>query len=298
MAGSREGSANLPGRLGRIRHGRGQIPRAAVQLIVRRSAIAGSVTCALVALQVVLAARQAVHPVTGRPIAQVMSHLGAGWLDRPEREGEEAPSKAIELLGLKPGSVVADVGAGSGYMSEKLSRAVGPSGRVYAVDIQPEMLALIDARAKKEGLGNIITVLGEPDDPKLPDGRVDLELMVDVYHELQHPQIVLRHLRRALRPDGRLVLLEYRKEDPTVPIREEHKMTVADAKAELEAEGFQLCRRQRGAAPAAPARLHADGCPRSMRSRTRCTSCPGVNGFCSSVMPGFSTPSPVRTLSV
>ena len=140
---------------------------------MRRAAIAAVVACALGALQVVLAARQAVHPITGRPIAQVMSHLGAGWLDRPEREGEEAPSKAIELLGLKPGSVVADVGAGSGYMSEKLSRAVGPSGRVYAVDIQPEMLALIDARAKKEGLANIITVLGEPDDPKLPDGRLD-----------------------------------------------------------------------------------------------------------------------------
>src|SRR4029079_17769936 len=120
MAGGREGSANLPGRPGRIRHGRGQIARAAVQLIVRRAAIAGSVTCALVALQVVLAARQAVHPLTCRPIAQVMSHLGAGWLDRAEREGEEAPSKAIELLGLKSGSVVADVRAGSGYMSEKL----------------------------------------------------------------------------------------------------------------------------------------------------------------------------------
>jgi ubiquinone/menaquinone biosynthesis C-methylase UbiE len=195
---------------------------------------------ALVTLQVALAARQAVHPITGRPIAQVMSHLGASWLDRPEREVEEAPSRAVELLALKSGAVVADVGAGSGYISEKLSRAVGPTGRVYAVDIQPEMIALIDARATKEGLTNVTTVLGEPDDPKLPDGRLDLELMVDVYHELQHPQIVLRHLRRALKPDGRLVLLEYRKEDPTVPIREDHKMTVADAKRELEAEGFHL----------------------------------------------------------
>jgi ubiquinone/menaquinone biosynthesis C-methylase UbiE len=183
---------------------------------------------------------QAVHPVTGRPIAQVMSHLGADWLDRPQREDEEAPTKAVELLRLATGATVADVGAGSGYVTERLSRAVGPTGRVFAVDIQPEMIALIDTRVKTEHLTNVTTVLAEPDDPKLADGSVDLELMVDVYHELAHPQIVLRHLRRALRPDGRLVLLEYRKEDPSIPIREEHKMTVADAKAELEAEGFHL----------------------------------------------------------
>lgn len=210
-------------------------------MIVRH--LAGALVAGVVALAALTgaqAARQAVHPITGRPIAQVMSHLGAGWLDRPEREDEEAPSKAIALLALKPGATVADVGAGSGFMSEKLSRAVGPSGRVYAVDIQPEMIALIDARVKNEGLTNVTTVLGEPDDPKLPDGTLDLELMVDVYHELQHPQIVLRRLRKALRPDGRLVLLEYRKEDPAIPIRPEHKMSVADAKAELEAEGFRL----------------------------------------------------------
>jgi ubiquinone/menaquinone biosynthesis C-methylase UbiE len=209
-------------------------------LIVKRLTPAWAAGFAFLTLQAALIAQSAVHPVTGRPIAQVMSHLGASWLDRPEREDEEAPSKAVTLLALKPGAVVADVGAGSGYISEKLSRAVGPTGRVYAVDIQPEMIALIDARVKKEGLANITTVLGEPDDPKLPDGAVDLELMVDVYHELQHPQVVLRRLRRALRPDGRLVLLEYRKEDPSVPIRADHKMTVADAKAELEAEGFHL----------------------------------------------------------
>ncbi len=209
-------------------------------MIVKRLTLAAAAGVTLVALQAAAIAQQAVHPITGRPIAQVMSHLGASWLDRPEREGEEAPSKAVELLALKPGAVVADVGAGSGYISEKLSRAVGPAGRVYAVDIQPEMIALIEARVKADSLTNVTTVLGDPDDPKLPDGAVDLELMVDVYHELQHPQVVLRHLRRALRPDGRLVLLEYRKEDPTVPIRAEHKMSVADAKAELEAEGFHL----------------------------------------------------------
>jgi ubiquinone/menaquinone biosynthesis C-methylase UbiE len=200
-----------------------------------------AVAClAILALTVVVQARQAVHPLTGRPIAQVMSHTGADWLDRPEREDEEAPSKAVALLSLRPGATVADVGAGSGYMTAKLSRAVGPTGRVFAVDIQPEMIALIDARVKREGLTNVTSVLGEPDDPKLGDGSVDLELMVDVYHELAHPQIVLRRLRRALRSDGRLVLLEYRKEDPAIPIREDHKMTIADAKTEVEAEGFHL----------------------------------------------------------
>jgi ubiquinone/menaquinone biosynthesis C-methylase UbiE len=198
-------------------------------------------TCAaILSLTVIVEARQAAHPLTGRPIAHVMSHTGADWLDRLEREDEEAPSKAIALLSLRPGTTVADVGAGSGYMTAKLARAVGPTGRVFAVDIQPEMIALIDARVKREGLTNVTSVLGEPDDPKLADGSVDLELMVDVYHELAHPQIVLRRLRRALRSDGRLVLVEYRKEDPAIPIREDHKMTVADAKTEVEAEGFHL----------------------------------------------------------
>ena len=209
-------------------------------MIVRRLLHAGLVLVLATGLFAPLRAGQAVHPITGRPIAQVMSHLGADWLDRPEREREEAPSKAVELLNLKPGAFVADVGAGSGYVTERLARAVGPSGRVFAVDIQPEMIARIEARVKTEGLTNVTTVLAQPDDPMLAQGSVDLELMVDVYHELAHPQIVLRHLRRALRPDGRLVLVEYRKEDPSIPIREEHKMTVADVKAELEAEGFRL----------------------------------------------------------
>lgn len=187
-----------------------------------------------------LASAQGVHPITGRRIAQVMSHGGADWLDRPEREQEEAPSRAVQLLKLRPGDVVADVGAGSGYVTVRLAREVGPKGRVFAVDIQPEMIARIDARIRAEHLANVTTILGAPDDPKLPGHAIDLELMVDVYHELAAPQIVLRRLRQSLRPDGRLVLVEYRKEDPSIPIREEHKMSVADAKAEVEAEGFQL----------------------------------------------------------
>lgn len=183
-----------------------------------------------------------VHPVTGRRIAPVMSHLGADWLDRPEREQEEDPARAIQLLGLRPGDVVADLGAGSGYMSVRLARAVGPSGRVYAVDIQPEMIALVERRARDEQLGNIVPVLGAADDPHLPDGAVDLVLMVDVYHELQYPERVLERLGRALSSRGRLVLLEYRKEDPSIPIREEHKMSVEEARAELAASGYRLVR--------------------------------------------------------
>ena len=169
-----------------------------------------------------------------------MGHSGADWLDRPEREEEEAPSKAVALLQLRPGDVVADVGAGSGYMTVRLARAVGPTGRVLAVDIQPEMIERLTDRVHAEMLTNVTAILGAADDPRLPPGSVDLELMVDVYHELAAPQRMLQHLRSALKPGGRLVLLEYRKEDPSIPIREEHKMSVADAKAEIEPEGFTL----------------------------------------------------------
>jgi len=185
---------------------------------------------------------QGTHPITGRQIASVMSHTGAEWLDRAEREREEAPDRALDAIGVSTGQTVADVGAGSGYFSVRLARRVGPSGRVFAVDIQPEMIALIDARIAREHLTNVRTVLGGEDDPHLPDRAVDLVLMVDVYHELQRPQAMLQRIRQALSPSGRLVLLEYRKEDPTVPIRPEHKMSVADAKAELEAEGYTLDR--------------------------------------------------------
>jgi ubiquinone/menaquinone biosynthesis C-methylase UbiE len=183
---------------------------------------------------------QAEHPLTGRRIAPVMGVGGADWLDRNEREMEEHPDAALDAIGIKPVMVVADVGAGTGYMTLRMAKRVGPAGKVYAVDVQPEMLRRLRQNAAKDKLTNIETVLGTESDPKLPAGKLDLILMVDVYHELSQPQKMLRHMREALKPDGRLVLLEYRKEDPTIPIRPEHKMSVQEVKTEVEAEGFHL----------------------------------------------------------
>jgi len=180
------------------------------------------------------------HPVSGRKIAGVMGMSGADWLVRPEREAEEQPEKALDALSLKPGMVVADIGAGVGYMSLRLAKRVGPSGRVYANDLQPEMLAKLRENAAKGKINNVVTVLGDVADPKLPPNTMDLVLLVDVYHEFSQPQQMLRKIRETLKPDGRLVLLEYRAEDPNVPIVAEHKMTVAQVKTELEAEGFVL----------------------------------------------------------
>jgi ubiquinone/menaquinone biosynthesis C-methylase UbiE len=169
-----------------------------------------------------------------------MSAAGAAWLDRPERIEEEQPDRALDVLKIAKGAVVADVGSGSGYITAKIATRVGATGRVFAVDIQPEMLRLLGVRLQKNNITNVTPVLGEVDDPKLPPGALDLEVLVDVYHEFSAPQTMLRHLREALKPDGRIVLLEYRKEDPDIPIRPEHKMSVAEAKIELEAEGFTL----------------------------------------------------------
>ena len=180
------------------------------------------------------------HPVTGRKIAGVMGMSGADWLVRPEREAEEQPEKALDALKLKPGMVVADIGAGVGYMSLRMAKRVGPSGKVYANDLQPEMLAKLRENAAKAKINNVVTVLGDVSDPKLPANTMDLVLLVDVYHEFSQPQQMLRKIRETLKPDGRLVLLEYRAEDPNVPIIAEHKMTVAQVKAEIEAEGFVL----------------------------------------------------------
>jgi ubiquinone/menaquinone biosynthesis C-methylase UbiE len=190
--------------------------------------------------QQAVSAPPGVHPVSGRPFAQVMSAAGAAWLDRPERIREEEPDRALDVLKIPPGAIVADVGAGSGYFTSRLSARVGPGGRVYAVDIQAEMLRLVGERIKAEKLTNVTIVQGEVDNPRLPAASLDLELLVDVYHEFSEPQRQLRHLREALKPTGRLVLLEYRKEDPRIPIRPDHKMSVEEAKLEVEAEGFRL----------------------------------------------------------
>ncbi len=183
---------------------------------------------------------QAEHPVTGRRIANVMGIGGAEWLERSEREIEEMPETALDKMGLKPGMMVADVGAGVGYFTVRIAKRVMPGGKVLAVDVQPEMLAKLRQHASEQKLTNILPILSSETDPRLPAKCCDLILMVDVYHELSQPQVMLQKIRAALKDDGRLVLLEYRKEDPHIPIRSEHKMSVAEAKAEVEAEGFKL----------------------------------------------------------
>lgn len=199
-----------------------------------------AVSVAIVLLAGVLLDAQRRHPVSGRIFAPVMGVGGAGWLERAEREQEEAPSRALDALDLKPGMVVADIGAGSGYYASRMAQRVGPSGRVYATDIQQGMIDLLERRIRAEALGNVTTVLGAMDDPKLPANAIDLAIMVDVYHELQQPQIFLQRLKATFKPGGRLVLVEFRKEDPRVPILEVHKMSVAEVKQELEAEGYVL----------------------------------------------------------
>jgi ubiquinone/menaquinone biosynthesis C-methylase UbiE len=198
------------------------------------------IVCALIGLSCAIAWAQGVHPITGRQYAGVMSADGAPWLTRPEREEEEHPDQALDEIGIAKGSSVADIGAGSGAITWRLAERVGPAGKVYANDIQPQMLVLLRQNMAQRKLANVEAVLGAVDDPKLPPASVDLELLIDVYHEFSHPQEMLRHLRESLKPGGRLVLLEYRGEDPAVPIRPEHKMTVAMVKAEVEPEGFRL----------------------------------------------------------
>lgn len=194
----------------------------------------------LAALLPLLVFAQAQHPKSGRRIAAVMGYSGADWLERTEREIEEMPESALDSIGIKPGMTVADVGAGSGYFTVRMSKRVGNDGKVYAQDIQPEMLRILRRRLEKANFTNIETVLGTEGDPKLPADKMDLILMVDVYHEFAQPQKMLRKLRESLKDDGRMVLLEYRKEDPYVPIRPEHKMSIAEAKLEVEDEGFIL----------------------------------------------------------
>ena len=175
----------------------------------------------------------------GREISKVMGHPGIGWLERTDREKEEAPSKAIALLELKPDAVLADIGAGSGYYSFRIARKL-PQGKVVAVDIQPEMLDFLKAESAKLGVKNVQPHLGATDDVKLPPASLDAALMVDAYHEFDHPAEMLASLRAALKSGGRIYLLEYRAEDDNVPIKPHHKMTEAQARKEFAAAGFRF----------------------------------------------------------
>jgi SAM-dependent methyltransferase len=173
----------------------------------------------------------------GREIARVMGHPGIGWLERTEREKEEAPSKAIAMLGLAPDTVIADIGAGSGYYSFRLAGLV-PDGRVVAVDIQQEMLDYLKHEAARRKIGNVEPHLGVIDSIKVDPDTLDAVLMVDAYHEFSHPVEMLQSIRTALKPGGRIYLLEYRGEDPRVPIKPLHKMTAEQAVREFNALGF------------------------------------------------------------
>jgi ubiquinone/menaquinone biosynthesis C-methylase UbiE len=200
--------------------------------------------CALVATSFFLvpcaAHAQAVHPITGRQIAPVMGMSGADWLDREERAKEEHPELALAALDLKPGMMVGDVGAGTGYYSIRIAKRIQPVGLVYSNDIQAEMLQRLRANAAAQHVSNIETILGSESDPMLPTGKLDIVVLIDVYHEFSRPQRMLQGIRAGLKPGGRLVLFEYRKEDPAVPIRPEHKMSVEEVKAEVTPEGFRF----------------------------------------------------------
>lgn len=176
----------------------------------------------------------------GREIAHVMGHQAAGWLERPEREREEKLSLLIKSLKLKPGMNVADIGAGSGVISLLMAKEIGEKGTVYAVDIQQEMLDLLTAKTKKLGVNNIKPVKGVEDSPKLKPNTIDLAIMVDVYHEFEYPYEMMDDIVKSLKVGGRVALVEYRMEDPLVPIKLVHKMSEAQVKKELGQEEFNL----------------------------------------------------------
>jgi ubiquinone/menaquinone biosynthesis C-methylase UbiE len=173
----------------------------------------------------------------GRQIAHVMSHYGIDWLEREEREMEENTSLLLKNLAVKPGMVVADIGAGSGYHSALLSKMVG-TGKVFAVDVEPEMIAYLNARIKQEKLSRIVPILSTEQKVSLPENTIDMMLLVDVYHEFSFPYEMALSMRAALKPGGKLVLVEFRAEDPTVPIKTIHKMSEAQAIKEFKAAGF------------------------------------------------------------
>lgn len=199
----------------------------------------------LLILPLCLAAQQPTPPLAvteyeGRVIAQTMHWQGAAWLIRHKRDREEATLLMREKLGLKPGMSVCDMGSGNGYHTLPIAKAVGETGKVYAVEVQPEMIDMLHRRAAEQGIKNITTIIGEPHDPKLPAASCDMILLVDVYHEFSHPEQMLAGMRQALKKDGVVVLVEFRAEDDSVPIKPEHKMTKAQISKEMTKNGFKL----------------------------------------------------------
>lgn len=187
----------------------------------------------------------AVAQAPSRTPAEVMSFRGADWLERSARDAEQRPDEVVAAMGLRNGDVVADIGCGTGYFTRRLARAVGPTGSVYAVDIQPEMLERLRAGLVKEGLSNVVAILGENDDPKLPAGTIAWALLVDVYHEFQNPKAMLAGLRRGLAPSGKVALVEYRAEgDSAAHISPRHRMSVDQILREWLPAGFTLERRE------------------------------------------------------
>jgi ubiquinone/menaquinone biosynthesis C-methylase UbiE len=176
----------------------------------------------------------------GRKIAQTMHYLGAEWLTRDSREQEERCSLMLTSLGIRSGMTICDMGCGNGFYTVQMAKMVGPHGKVYGVDIQPEMLELLKKRAAENKVENIVPVLGTLVDPKLPLGKIDLILCVDVYHEFSHPVHMLAAMRESLSPTGQVALVEFRAEDPEVPIKPEHKMTKAQIMKEWPTNGFKL----------------------------------------------------------
>jgi len=178
----------------------------------------------------------------GRVIAQTMHWQGAGWLIRHKRDKEESTLRMREELKLQPGMAVCDMGSGNGYHTLPMAEAVGKDGKVFAVEVQPEMIAMLKKRAEAKGITNIVSIVGEPHDPMLPEASCDMILLVDVYHEFSHPEHMLAGMRKALKPQGVIVLVEFRAEDDSVPIKPEHKMTKAQINKELTSNGFKLVR--------------------------------------------------------
>ncbi len=178
----------------------------------------------------------------GREIAHVMGFGGASWLERDERQEEENTALAISKLPISASSVVADIGAGTGYYTFRIAAKV-PQGKVYAVDVQDESVQFLQKKARQLGQENVEVIKGDAQSPNLPESTVDLAIMVDVYHELEFPHEMLQSLRKSLKADGKILLLEYRAEDPTIPIKKLHKLSVAQANKEMTANGFKLIQR-------------------------------------------------------